>query len=195
MGDALLEACEGNLDLAFGRNYQYLIYCKELAELILEEQSRNRPNLKVSNELKAMIQFIVDAINIDVGNKPEFEEVPDDEMIVRNWEIFPAKPIIRRMVMYEQDRLNRTQITKQMKITSQEATQTVEKDEFSQSGIKCVNHHASLLGLTPGKSCTTNFQSTLVYISKEHMYIIVLVISGLFVFLCIHRIYLSKYLI
>ena len=136
--------------------------------MILDEQQRNT---KVSQELKDLIHFILDAINTAVGKKPELAEVPEDKIIVREWELFPGRPIIRRQVLYEQDRLNKTQITKRVKkYRNLNEAKNLKKSEFLDSGISCANDHDAKKGVTSN----------------------VFNISGLFVFSCIHRIYWGK---
>ena len=166
--DILLKSCEGLVDLSLAVNRVKVLPCKELSDLILDEQERN---MEVSQELKDLIHFILDAINTPVGKKPELAEVPEDEIIVREWEIFPGRPIIRRQVMYEQDRRNKTQITKRVaEYGNLNEAKNSEKSEFEVVGISCVNDHDAKRGVTPGTSIKYNVQIKTYYFSYRHIY-------------------------
>ena len=71
--------------------------CSEIVALIKEEQFLNGQKL-VSEPLKQLISFIIEAIEHDVQKKPDFEA--PDTLVVKDLEWFPARPIIRKRVLY-----------------------------------------------------------------------------------------------
>ena len=179
----LLAACRGELDLAKAYHMQKLSGCSEIAELIKEEQLKN-PQKQVSEPLKKLIDFIVEAIQLKVGKKPEFEA--PDTPIDRKLEWFPKRPIIRKTVLYQSDRLHRTQselkyqaelstrnqtgsTTKYKGPTTRSISMEMEKEEekkeFAESEISCKNDHQTAKGVLP----------------------------GMFVFSCVHRRILGKF--
>ena len=157
--------CKGQLDLCNNKNLSELLHCKHLAEVIKAEQLRNQGSLQVSKELENLVKFILDAINCDVGKKPAFARVPDDQQPIRKLETFPARPIIRRQVLYSQDIKNKTQILRLLNLNPLEFSKESEKMEFLESHIICKNKHESKKSVTP----------------------------GMFVFSCIHRIILGNF--
>ena len=105
-----MAACRGELDLTKPGNMDYLASCSEIAALIKEEQLLNGQKL-VSEPLKQLISFIIEAIERDVQKKPDFEA--PDSSVVKTLESFPTRPIIRKQVLYEIDRIHCTQSEKQ----------------------------------------------------------------------------------
>ena len=152
--DHLLDACEGKVDLQSYSNkkvWRLLLPCKHLTELIKDEQLRNcTHSLRVSKELSDLVQFILDAINCEVGKKPNLEMVPEGIEVVRNWEFLPANPICYRRMLFELDQKYNTQINKIMNSDSLEASKEAEKIEFKDNNIGCKNDHASKRCVTPG---------------------------------------------
>ena len=108
--EAVLAACRGELDLTKPGNMDYLAGCLEIAALIKEEQLLSGQK-QVSEPLKQLISFIIEAIERDVQKKPDFEA--PDTSVVKNLEWFPTRPIIRKQVLYEIDRIHCTQSEKQ----------------------------------------------------------------------------------
>ena len=98
------------MDLTKPGNMDYLAGCSEIAALIKEEQLLNSQKL-VSELLKQLISFIIEVIERDVQKKPDFEA--PDTSVVKNLEWFPTRPIIRKRVLYEIDRIHCTQSEKQ----------------------------------------------------------------------------------
>ena len=156
--------------------------CSEIAALIKEEQLLNSQK-QVSEPLKQLINFIIKVIECDVKKKPEFEA--PDTSVVKNLEWFPTRPIIRKWVLYEIDRIHCTQSEKQYqrelsmrnqtdsptkytgRITrarSMELAKEEEKKEFAENEIACKNDHQTARGVLP----------------------------GMFVFSCVHRRILGK---
>ena len=177
-----MAACRGELDLTKPGNMDYLAGCSEIVALIKEEQLLNGQKL-VSEPLKQLISFIIEAIERDVQKKPDFEA--PDTSVVKNLEWFPTRPIIRKWVLYEIDRIHCTQSEKQYqrelsmqnqtdsptkykgRITrtrSMELAKEEEKKEFAESEIACKNDHQTARG----------------------------VLAGMFVFSCIHHRILGK---
>ena len=107
---AVLAACRGELDLTKPGNMDYLAGCSEIAALIKEEQLLNSQKL-VSEPLKQLISFIIEAIECNVQKKPDFEA--PDTSVFKNLEWFPTRPIIRKRVLYEIYRTHYTQSEKQ----------------------------------------------------------------------------------
>ena len=105
-----MAACRGELDLTKPGNMDYLSGCSEIAALIKEEQLLNGQKL-VSEPLKQLISFIIEAIERDVQKKPDFEA--PDTSVVKNLEWFPTRPILRKWVLYEIDRIHCSQSEKQ----------------------------------------------------------------------------------
>ena len=66
--------------------------------------------IQVSDELHNLVKFIIEAINCEVVKRPVSEAAK--KSLVRNLEYFPARPIIRKQVLYEQDYRNYMQIEK-----------------------------------------------------------------------------------
>ena len=91
-------------------NMDYLADCSEIAALIKEEQLLNGQK-QVSEPLRQLINFIIEVIECDIKKKPEFEA--PDTSDVKNLEWFPTRPIIRKRVLYEIDRIHCTQSEKQ----------------------------------------------------------------------------------
>ena len=108
--EAVLAACRGEFDLTKPGNMDYLAGCSEIVALIKEEQLLNGQKL-VSEPLKQLISFIIEAIERDVQKKPDFEA--PDTSVIKNLEWFPTRPIIRKRVLYEIDRIHCTQSEKQ----------------------------------------------------------------------------------
>ena len=148
----LKEACDGRRDLRIASNIQPFYRCKELAYLIQDDQEKNN-RLEVSDTIKNLILFIVDQVNCEVKKRPEFEMVPPGIEVVRRFECFPSRPIIRRQVRYEKDVQNNTQIQRRYNTLEQrmEAKKEVEYKEFAESSIKCKNDHSAKKAVTPGK--------------------------------------------
>ena len=87
-----------------------LACCSEIAALIKEEQLLNGQK-QVSEPLKQLVNFIIKVIECDIKKKSEFEA--PDTSVVKNLEWFPTRPIIRKWVLYEIDRIHCTQSEKQ----------------------------------------------------------------------------------
>ena len=75
----------------------YLIGCSELAALIKEEQQLSSQK-QVSEPFFQLVRFTIEAIYCRVAKKPAFKAVKKE--VVQKPEWFPAKPIIRKWVLY-----------------------------------------------------------------------------------------------
>ena len=69
----------------------HLAGCLEIAALIKEEQLLNGQKL-VSEPLKQLISFIIEAIERDVQKKPDFEA--PDTSVVKNLDGFQQDPLL-----------------------------------------------------------------------------------------------------